>query len=269
MSTPDVDINLLRRQIETVDSELAQLIAKRLQLADAIGTAKNAQASPTNPLRMGREAAIIKRILREDSAAADPPAFTAIWRAIMGRNVVRQGLGPIYIPGGVDLLKCHDHARLYFGSEADLRVVEDGRTALTLVLDAPMAVAVLSWPGAGGAGQWWPVLGETRFAPLAILGAWPLRQSPQDGRGVAIVGRGVLEPSDPTTDCSILIGIDHQHRAGDLLSQAGFKPIEILRARAMMLAKIEGYVGADDPRLRNLAASTGEHLRLAGVYASA
>ena len=81
----------LRDAIDEIDTEILQLIARRMTLSDAVIAAKNGE----NAFRPGREAALIRRLVAMDSDI-EPVVMLGIWRQIMSASLTRQNKDLIF-----------------------------------------------------------------------------------------------------------------------------------------------------------------------------
>lgn len=76
------DLERTRREIESLDRELIRLIARRVELARAVGTAKRAAGLPT--LDPPREAAVLRRAgsLAREAGLAEEDVRDIFWQLI-------------------------------------------------------------------------------------------------------------------------------------------------------------------------------------------
>ena len=81
MSSPDPRLNLLRQDIDAIDTAIHDLIVKRGTIVEDIRKIKK-RAGPA--LRPGREARILRRLAEKHQGAFPLPALVCLWREMMG-----------------------------------------------------------------------------------------------------------------------------------------------------------------------------------------
>jgi chorismate mutase len=79
---PTVELERLRTEIGAIDSELIRLIARRVDIARAVGVAKRAAGMPT--LDPAREAAVVRRAgeLAREAGLADDDVRYIFWHLV-------------------------------------------------------------------------------------------------------------------------------------------------------------------------------------------
>lgn len=241
------------------DAFLAALALKWRELRDAPATAPGAGV-----FRPAREAADMRRLCREAINSGIPPEAAArVWRSMCGDAAAARGLKAVYVAGG-DMTLTLEAGRSYFGFGPDLIPLVEVREALDRALTQPGVLACVPWPEAAGAGQWWPMLNESRFQDLTIGCGWPSLPG-KDGNvsRIAVVGRIPIEPSGE--DDMLATVHDDQWTAAQTLSTLGFKAEVVARARSQALLRIADFVAPEDPRIE-LARKAGlDGLRIIGV----
>lgn len=253
-----------RRQIDRVDEELLALIAQRQRLSDQLDDAR--LAAGAFPLRPAREIQVMRRLMAAAPTHLGADLVQEIWRALMNATV-RQARGvEIAVAGGAEPGRLFDVARRHFGGSARIQRIDDPRQALSRALDQRNLVCVLPWLGKTGAGGWWPILAESRFSPLVVIGALPLRP---DGAGepdaALVAANAPLEPAGG--DVTLAIAFDPRFKLQRALAEAGLEGSEIARASALVLLKMDGYLHPDDLRPAMLSKAGLDGFRVVGSYA--
>lgn len=241
------------------DAFLAALAVKWRELRDVPGAAAGSTA-----FRPAREAAEMRRLCREAASLGAPAdAIARIWRSLCGDVAAARGLAAVYVAGG-DVTLTLEAGRSYFGFGPDLVPLVGIRDALERTVLQPGALACVPWPEHAGAGQWWPMLNESRFHDLVIGCGWPaLPGKPDEGPRVAIVGRMPLESSGD--DDTLATAHDDHWTADKRLADVGLKAEVVARARSLALIRIPEFVAPDDQRIV-LARKAGlDGLRVIGV----
>jgi hypothetical protein len=168
----------------------------------------------------------------------------------------------VYVAGG-DMTLTLEAARSYFGFGPDLIPLVDVREALDRALTQPGVRAGGPGRELAGAGQWWPILNESRFQELTIGCGWPSLPGSDPTPRVAIVGKLPLEPSG---DDDTLVTVHDDHWTADKrLADVGIKAEVVARARSQALLRISEYIAPDDRRIDLVRKAGLDGLRVVGV----
>jgi len=241
------------------DAFLSALAAKWRELKDA-----PVPAGAPMGFRPAREAAEMRRLCRAAQASGVPVDVVArMWRSLCGDAAVARGLKQVFVAGG-DVSLTLEAGRSYFGFGPDLVPLVGIRDALERTITTPNTLACIPWPEAAGAGQWWPMLNESRYQDLVIVAGWPsLPGAPGDPLRVAIVGRMPLEPSGD--DDTLATAHDDHWVVDKRLAEVGIKAEVVGRARSLALIRIPEFVAPDDRRVDLLRKAGLDGLRVVGV----
>jgi chorismate mutase len=186
---PDPSLDALRREIDSIDDTLRDLLARRAEIAVDVAKAKARQGGAAAPLfRPGREAEILRRLIGRSRAPLPPALVFRVWRDIIVASIGLQGSFSVAVAA-----KRQDLAREHFG-EPVLRPAGSVASVLAAVANKRASVGVLPMPGGGADGAWWLKLPKG----VAIIGGLPFlttseRRKP--GECAVIVGRQEFEPS--------------------------------------------------------------------------
>jgi chorismate mutase len=253
----------LRRDLEGVDAALLSLVAQRIELGDRITAAKEEAGWP---LHVGREIAMLRRLMAMATPALERELIFEVWRALIAASARPQGQVDVAVAGGRgDPSRMFDIARRHFGCRARIQHVGDPQAALIRALEQPKTcVAVTPWPAAPGVGAWWPALCEHRFHGLHMIAGLPLLGGQETPEACVF---GAATPEAAGGDVSLLIGFDPHHRLARALKESGLDGSESARAEPRVLLRIEGFVGVDDPRAAALTQYGLESVRVLGSYA--
>lgn len=264
--TPSAEaIAAIRAQIDSIDSSLLDLVSRRLALADGLAAPKAASGSAL-PIRPGREINLLRRLIAEAPAPLDADLIVDLWRTLISANVRRQAPIDVVLGGGQDSFRLFDIARRHFGARTRIHRLADPQAALIRALEQPNTVAVTPFPGAAGAGSWWPALSESRFHKLQLIAALPVRAGASEDPEACVFASGV--PPEPAGgDVSLLMAFDPHHKAQRAMSDAGLKGREASRSEPRVLLRVEGFVAPDDQRLAVMARAGLDGVRVVGSYA--
>jgi chorismate mutase/prephenate dehydratase len=259
----------LRAELDRIDTTIHDLLMRRAGVVEYV-----ARSGKPAAFRPGREASIIRRLLRRHQGALPAVSVTRIWRELLA--------GTTSMQGGFSLAVCdpeHDApftqlAREHFGALTPLRTYYGAGQALADLSQGAASVAVMPYPS--DSHNWWMSLMH-RQPRLYVIGRLPFWQPRPDGAPAAQALVVATTPPDASeADHSLLglecdAGVSRTQLSAELVA-AGFRPKAVVVARqpgspmANVLADVEGYLSDDDARLTHL----GSVLRrpvLLGAYA--
>ena len=247
---PDLtDLAAVRAALDEVDDALHGLLRRRAAIVAALA-ASRAKSGP--PLRAGREAAILRRLLARHSGPLPPAFLVRIWREIISSSLAQQGGFAVSTLGeAAEVL-----ARLQFGPLTPTRPHATAARALAAVTDGEAEAAILPAAGLEQAEEpaWWTVLDPPRLFVVARL---PILAEP--GAAQADVVTSVAP--DPSGDDRSLIRAEAPADASRTALFAGFAAAGLPAAalhvrrepdRTLALAEVAGFVPPGDPRLARL-----------------
>lgn len=285
MSTAPSDLVELRHRIDELDDALHDVLMARAAVVESIARLKQRDAMP--PLRSGREAQIVRRILARHRGPLPKPTLVRLWRELLAGTIAMQidlrlaVYSPANDPGLWDL------ARDHYGSHVAMVGFRSAGEVLRAVANGRAILGVLPVPGEGeprlAPGQdWWRFLGGEAPA-LRVVAKLPFgARGNARGDGDAFV-IAALEPEESGADCSLFL-----IETGEALSRArllaalggvGLKagvlatsesvPAEAGAGAAALLVEFEGWLAAGDARLTEALAGLGKTLqfRWLGAYA--
>jgi len=114
-----LDLQILRSEIDRIDARLLELMEERLMCSRAIAEAKGKEESARLRLRPAREQQVIDGLNRR-AQHMPATAVTAIWRELMGINLQAQQATHIVIHCPQQPVLVTDQARLRFGGAAPI-----------------------------------------------------------------------------------------------------------------------------------------------------
>lgn len=284
-AVPDDPLAALRGEIDALDDALHDLVMRRADVVARLA-ASRVKGAAASPLRPGREAAILRRLLARHSGPLPPAALVRLWREILGASSAIQGGFAVALPGGIATLA--EAARTHFGPMAALRREADPEAALRALSEGAAQAAVLPVPEAEGPGAWWTGLDAARLRVVARLPFFAAGPAPE----AVLVSRDAPDPSgddrsllrlrfapgtadgwgaapsrvaSPASATALPASIDGGRAAAlqgglaDVLRSAGMEVHALLPHRGSggpqaVLAEIDGTLAPDDPRLPALRA---------------
>ena len=173
----------LRARLDDIDDRIHALLIERAQVIEDVARSGKAAA-----FRPGREAAILRRLLRDHTGGLPPLTLVRMWREMLAGTTAMQS--PIRVAvwdptadGAVTAI-----AREHFGAMTPMPGQESVAAALEAVRGGGAAIAVLPFPK--GDAVWWPAL-TAGGARLHVVRATAVLGRPAGGRaGGGRSGRG-------------------------------------------------------------------------------
>ncbi|HSU07527.1 MAG TPA: chorismate mutase [Acetobacteraceae bacterium] len=256
------DLGTLRAEIDRIDDEIHELLMRR---ATVVGRLAASGAKNGVPLRPGREAAILRRLLARHSGDLPAQAVVRIWRELLAGTTAMQGGLVVAVceadPGGGFAAA----AREQFGALTPVRVHGTVAQAIVDVRAGRASVAVLPLPSeteSPGDAWWMPLLrdDQPRIHVVARLPFWRCRaEGTPSAQALAVAA---MSP-DPSGEDRTLLGLEldrdvSQERLTAALGAVGLHAGQVILHRdagvsvAHALADVPGYLAAGDSRLSGL-----------------
>jgi chorismate mutase / prephenate dehydratase len=240
----------LRGEIDALDDALHDLLMRRAAVVARLAGSR-AKDGPS-PLRPGREAAILRRLLARHAGPLPPLGVLRLWREIFAiSSAMQDHFGVAVFGSGPQVAQL---ARVHFGTLTPLHSHPTASRALAAVAAGEAQVAVLPLPEEGAPTAWWTGLDSPRLQVVARLPFW----APGAGHEALAVARGGPDPSgaDRTLLRLELRSAAGAERIREALSAAGLPPrsLQFHRDGGLLraLAEVDGVVAAADPRLAAL-----------------
>ncbi len=253
----------LRAELDRLDDDMHDLLMRRAEVVTRVAAlgAKGRVA-----LRPGREADIIRRLLRRHQGPLPKRVLPRIWRELFAGTTAMQGPYSATVcevqPGSGYVAIAREH----FGVATPLRTHRSPAQAIAEVSRGSATAAVLPMPAEdeAAAAAWWTALLQ-RDAPrihvVARLPFWsPRAEGAPQVRALVVAA---VAPDRSVHDRS-LIGLElplemSRARLAAALTEAGFSVGGSILRRdpndpmALALIDIDGHVTESDPRLAALA----------------
>ena len=252
--SPDAALAALRDEIDRLDDAIHDLLQRRAEVVATLASSRIKRG--TGPLRPGREAMILRRLLARHGGPLPAGAVVQIWHEIISASSGLQG-------GYTVALQARDEAGLllardHFGGAIALRPLPSPAAALSALAAGEAQVAVLPLPEEGEAPEraWWTALDAPRLQVAARLPFW--RPAGWSGPEMLAVIPGAPDPSGADRSLLRIEAAAEAGRAALLaaLEAAGLPALSLLLRReaghALALVEIDGVVMEGDPRLARL-----------------
>lgn len=250
----------LRREIDELDTAIADLLIRRQEVAQRVGRAKTGSAAP---LRPGREAQVLRRLAAHTKGRMRPTAVVRIWREIFAAATRTQGPFAIAICAPSGERDLWDLARAHFGAATPaLRVDRPAQAIRALGADAAQ-IAIL--PPPSDETLWWTGLIEAQ-PRLHVIARLPFaaKEGVEGVPAAEAFAVARIEPDASGDDASLLAmeatAGTSRGRLKELLAGAGLEASWRAVARphvdspdAVHLIEVQGFVTDDDERLFELS----------------
>ncbi len=156
MSQPSSDLANRRAEIDRIDGEMQRLLQARAKVVQGVLRAKRAATAAgevTPPFRPGREAEVLRKLVKSHAGDFPTASLLRIWREIISGATRIQAVQRIAVLGGAGPI--WDLARDHFGLGAVYEPVDSVAQAFALLSEQSIAAAVLPLVSHAGEGLWW------------------------------------------------------------------------------------------------------------------
>ncbi|HEY4041466.1 MAG TPA: chorismate mutase [Rhodopila sp.] len=245
----------LRAELDRIDDAIHDLLIQRGEVVEHV-----ARSAKPAAFRPGREASIIRRLLRRHRGSLPPVTLVRIWRELLAGTTGMQGGFSLAICDPAHGAPITQLAREHFGALTPLHTYTSAGQALVDLGQGLASVAVLPFPSEEE--TWWIALqhGEPRLHVIARLPFWTPRP---DGFPAAQALVVATTPSDSSEADESLLGLEcdggvSRARLSNELSTAGLKAETMVLVRqpgaatGNLLVEVEGGLPEDDERLNRL-----------------
>jgi chorismate mutase/prephenate dehydratase len=259
----------LRAELDGLDDALHDVLMRRAEVVAEV--AALAAKGPT-PLRPGREAIILRRLLARHTGPLPAQSIPRIWRELIAGCTVIQRPILIAVCDPLPDAAFAAVAREHFGALAPLHVHRGADQVLAEVGAGIATAAVLPLPAEGEDPQlaWWTALLQPpgtgnaglRMHVVARLPFWAPRAEGAPRAQALVVSAAA---ADPSGDDRTLLGLElpleaSRAQLATALSTAGFAASQVILRHdpgmpvAHALVDVAGFVSEADPRLATLGA---------------
>jgi chorismate mutase len=249
------DLPALRAELDRIDDAIHDLLMHRAEIVEHV-----ARSGKPTAFRPGREASIIRRLLRRHRGSLPPAALVRLWRELLAGTTAMQGDFSLAVCDPDHGAPITQLAREHFGALTPLRTYPSAGQALVDLGQGLASVAVLPFPSEDE--TWWIALqhGAPRLHIIARLPFWTLRP---DGFPAAQALVVATTPADPSEADISFLGLECDNdvsraRLSDDLSSVGLQAETMVLVRqpgsatGNLLVEVEGGLSEDDERLNRL-----------------
>lgn len=256
----------LRREVDTIDDALVDLLARRAEATSAIAQTKVREGGRiplASAMRPAREAEIIRRLAARHSG--EPPLATVVgvMRQILSASLAAQVPFRLHVFAGVPELG--EFARAHFGAAATMTRHEHMSRLMNTCAEDADAIAIVPLPENGG-DTWW-----TRLVPAGATGPRVIARLPLvvegDAPALGAFVVAAIEQEATGDDTTLLLAhVAPSLSRAKLLSQLKEAGIEVRSITSGIpekrdfnpaLLEADGFVTNNDPRLAAFCAQVG------------
>jgi chorismate mutase-like protein len=287
MAEHDDQLAALRRQIDSVDTQLHDLLMQRTELAVKVGEVK-AKAQPIGRtpsegakfVRPAREAMILRRLIARHKGKLPKAVMVRMWREMISALLQVEGPFVVAVYNPPEEPGYWDIARDHYGCRVPILGFDRLNHAISAVLDGQATVAVLPLPHEGDRDPWWRRIAVKQPKVPHVIARLPFGDpGNQRGRGLQalVIGTTPNEATDKDRgdkDRGLLVAETRdpvsRSTLRDALTSAKLKPVFIqafqeLGGPEQHLVEIEGFLAPDDARLAALAKGLGAESRAIAI----
>ncbi len=271
----------LRGQIDVLDDKLIALLIERIGIVQKVGELKRRTAPGQCPIRPGREAEMVRRVIAKCEGTAFPAtAIADLWRTLIGASTSVEGSLKIsvFAPEGQDAL--YWLAREYFGSFIPVTKQPNVKRIIGDIMDGKASVGLVPPFAGDDTTYWWTNLIQQNgdypkiFATLPFV--YPSAPSRDMPTALAIARILPEETGDDVT--LVVLEADHntsQNRLQSALQQASLEAkwitiASLSSASRHHMLEIKGFVTPSHPGMQALTAALGNailNISYLGAYA--
>jgi chorismate mutase len=265
----------LRIELDSIDTQLHELIMRRGALASEIAAIK--ARDDIERVRPGREAVILRRLAAGHKGAFPAGALLRIWREVIA-SITRMEMPEykIAVFAAEDEQGCWDLARDQFGSRTPMTLHASPRDVVAQVFEGAATLGVVPYPTEDDSGSWWTSLCVVDAPQVVYRMPFFGRGNARGGQGDApdalAIGRISAEPTGDDHSVLVVESPENLSRGGvgELLESTGFKSsFHASRKEDAWLhyAEVEGFITPDDPRLEALGGRDSvDRVSIIGAY---
>ncbi|MBT4906569.1 MAG: chorismate mutase [Rhodospirillaceae bacterium] len=277
MSPAPDDLAALRREIDSIDEQLHDLLMRRGEVVSEIGRRKTVDGQVT--FRPAREAQLLHRLLARHQGDLSHASIVRLWREIIAASIRIQGqltVGYCPIEGHGSALRL---ANGHFGFDTPTVRFESASHVVSAVHRGEVSVGLVPLPEAADTPGWWADVRDA--TDVYVVARLPWFDDTAAGAG-ASVGASVLArgiPEESGDDHSLLMFTCpkpvSRARVGEVCGTNGLE----ITAQAVTddphaagerihIVELDGFIDADDDRTQAVAVTLeASNVRLLGAFA--
>jgi len=160
MNTPKPDalpgLAEFRQRIDALDDKIIALFIERIGIVAQVGEMKRHANPGQCPIRAGREAEMVRRIIEKfKDSKFSPLAAAAMWRVLIGASTSVEAALKLSVHATDQEPDLYWLAREYFGPTVGFTRQPHVKRVIGDVIDGKASVGIVPFPHNADAGYWW------------------------------------------------------------------------------------------------------------------
>lgn len=205
--TKNAGLGELRSKIDAVDARVLELFRERMALVHEVGQLKNANGEGKCVIRPGREATMMRSLIREANGIFPAGAVYAIWRAVIAASTRHEAPFTCAVHQPEGNTTPYWLVREYFGAETPVSFNVNALPVLHEVAVGRATIAVLPLLQSVKRPWWVEMVSLTDklqvFAILPFVGTLPFAAEP-------VLAVGPVQPESTEDDTTVLVITDNK-----------------------------------------------------------
>lgn len=197
------NIDNIRKEIDTIDDKILELLADRSKFVEMVGKIKHANGEKNSIIRPGREAAMIRRISNKGGGAFSKAAIAHLWRLIIASSIMIEEDTKISALSPQQSNECYWLAREYFGAFTPIEKHASTSDVIRDVVERKSTVGVIPIWDDNAPKPWWVGLSEVEDAPTVFAKLPFIKMAPS--QKAPLVAIGYIKPEATGDDQSLWV----------------------------------------------------------------
>lgn len=260
-------LSQLRIEIDKIDDQIITLLKNRMEIVKRVGKVKKETSVSQSFIRAGREASMLRNLIKKADGAFPPAAVATIWRMIISTSLSIEQEIPIYTYSGSDK-NCFWLAREYFGTFLEIYTEENVENLITKVSGDPAAVGVLPLMD-NSKNPWW-VRPKGEANNIYVFARIPFVEDNKLVQPVLAIANTMPEPTDEDISLfCVTTNIDEKTLREVFKKNGLVANIISCSGNKHFLIEVSQFVPVGNEIVKNIehALEKGDIVRLMGSYA--
>lgn len=263
------DLIKYRNQIDQIDNEIVNLLIKRTKIVEKVGEYKSLHSKTSSFIRSGREANMLRDLIKKLEKTFPPQAVATIWRMIISTSLSTEQKMTIkaYAYDGNDL--CYWQAREYYGNFIDIECSDNLNEIISDVERGVCSVGIL--PLVEDEKEPWWIRPESEKNDIFVFARIPFVES-KDYINKPVLAIANVIPENTNEDISLItINSNSQFDKVENLFLSFDLKIRLLKSyKNNHLVEVNKFININDECLLKLKEESKDNIkiRLLGSYAS-
>lgn len=273
MANRERDLDDLRQEIDAIDESIHDALMRRVAMVGDIASAKRRAGGAASAMRPAREAQILRALLARHEGDLPRDALLRIWREMINALTALQSPLEVAVCAPERSVGYWDLARNQFGSSTKMSLHHSPAVVLRMVDENRGTIGLLPVPQEGEAEPWWPRLisGSADGDSPKIVWRLPFFNAPSSRfESLEAVAVAQIVPEASGDDITLAaLETDHElsrARVVESLKNAGISAefgavhADTASQATLYLLEIQGFLSAEDKRLRTLESNLDDAL---------